>query len=230
MEIYLLPIPRGRHELYCEFDERQPPAGADGRSRWRRWLSRRFQDGLASLDAERRKRLARASAAPARTRLQRIRDRAVAWIAERVAEQRLLWILRGQTAVTLHYPDDDDEAGADRIVRSSLQHDGRYHFALMIVDGLLYLAALPLTPLPGPNVPSIYFSFRAIGHLLSWLGARRGLRRVRWRFEPSAPLADLRRAASMDGERRVALAREVAGRLGLRHLEAFVSRVTLGRR
>ena len=227
METYLLPIRRDRHELYCEFDDREAPGASEERSGWRRWLSRRFHEGLAALEAERRKRLARASAAPARTRAQRVKDRLMGFVAERVAEQRLLWILRSRTDATVHFPDDAAPADAERAVRGILHHDARYHFVWMFVDALLYLATVPLTPIPGPNVLSLYFSFRAIGHLLSWLGARQGLHHVRWRFVPSAPLADLRRVGALAGEERAALARDVAARLGLRHLDTFVSRMSL---
>ncbi len=227
MDIYLVPLGRHPGELYCEFDDRQPPSAADDRPAWRR-LVHRFQDGLAALEAERRARLSKASAAESRTRTQRLRDRAMGWLSQRVAEQRLLWLLRSETAVTAHYPDDGSAADAERGVRSGLRRDRRRHLVWMIVDALVYVASLPLTPIPGPNVLSLYFSFRAIGHLLSWRGARQGLSRVRWQFVASAPLADLRRIESLTGADREALARDVAARLGLRHLDMFVERMALG--
>ena len=96
-------------------------------------------------------------------------------LAERVAEQRLLWFLRSERAVTAHHPDDMPADDAERWVRSELRRDSLRHLVWMFVDGGIYLASLPLTPIPGPNVLSLYFSFRAIGHFLSWLGARHGL-------------------------------------------------------
>lgn len=227
MDIYLVPIGRRGYEPYCEFDDRQPPEASDVRPGWRRWLSRRFQEGLAALEAERRKRLSRASSAGPRSRMRRLRDRALGWLAERVAEQRLLWLLRGQTDVTAHHPDDFTSAAAERGVRGVLRRDRRRHLVWMCVDALVYLASLPLTPLPGPNVLSLYFSFRAIGHLLSWRGARHGLNRVRWQFVASAPLTELRRLDRLAGAEREALAREVAGRLHLRQLDIFVERIAL---
>jgi hypothetical protein len=89
------------------------------------------------------------------------------------------------------------------------------------------VASLPLTPIPGPNVLALYFSFRAIGHLLSWLGARNGLRRVEWTYAASRPLADLRRLPALRADDQAALAREVAARLNLRHLDTFLARIAL---
>jgi hypothetical protein len=226
MDIYLVPLGPHRGELYCESDDRQPPAGAGGRPGWRR-LVRRFRDGLTALEAERRTRLSRASAAESRTRAQRLRDRAMGWLSERIAEQRLLWLLRSETVVTAYYPDDFTAGDADRGVRGGLRRDRRRHLVWMIVDALVYVASLPLTPIPGPNVLALYFSFRAIGHLLSWRGARQGLSRVRWQFVASAPLTDLRRLETLTGAGREALARDVAMRLELRHLDTFVERIAL---
>jgi hypothetical protein len=226
MDIYLLPLGRQPGELYCEFDDRQPPAGTDDRPGWRRLVGR-FQEGLAALEAERRTRLSKASAAESRTRWRRLRDRAMGWLSERVAEQRLLWVLRSEAAVTAYYPDDSTVGDAERSIRGDLRRDRRRHLVWMIVDALVYVASLPLTPIPGPNVLSLYFSFRAIGHLLSWRGARQGLTRVRWQFVASAPLTELRRLETLSGTDREALARDVAARLGLRHLDTFVERIAL---
>jgi hypothetical protein len=227
MDIYLVPLGRHPGELYCEFDDRQPPADADDRPGWRRLL-RRFQEGLAAFEAERRTRLSKASAAESRTRTQRLRDRAMGWLSERVAEQRLLWMLRSEAAVTAYYPDDSTAGDAERGVRGGLSRDRRRHLVWMIVDALVYVASLPLTPIPGPNVLALYFSFRAIGHLLSWRGAHQGLSRVRWQYIASAPLTDVRRLETLTGADREALARDVAARLGLRHLDMFVERIALG--
>ena len=87
-------LPRSRRAtpLRAVLRGRGPPPGPDGDARpgWRAALSRQFHRSLAYLEAERRGRLAKAAAAERRTRLQRLRDRALGWLAERVAEQRLL--------------------------------------------------------------------------------------------------------------------------------------------
>jgi hypothetical protein len=226
MDIYLVPAGRNHYGLYCEVEDRRQSA-TDTRRGWRASLSRQFHRGLAFLEAERRERLAKAAARAHRTFLQRVRDRALGWLAERVAEQRLLWFLRSERAATAHHPDDMPADDAERWVRSELRRDRRRHMLWMLVDAAVYVASLPLTPLPGPNVLSLYFSFRAIGHFLSWGGAHNGLRRVAWTYEASSPLAELRRLPGMKPADQAALASEVASRLRLRHLDRFVARMAL---
>ena len=227
MNIYLVPVGPDRYELYCEVDDRPPTLAADSARGWRQRASGVFQRSLAYIDAERRQRLGRATAAESRTRGQRLRDRVIGWLAERVAEQRLLWHLRSQTAVTLHHPDDLSPTDAEHVVQRSLRGDSRRHLVWMLVDGCIYLASLPLTPIPGPNVLALYFSFRAVGHLLSWMGARQGLRRVHWRYAACAPLTTLRQMPALNPSSREALAREVAAQLTLRRLDTFVERIAL---
>jgi hypothetical protein len=228
MEIYLVPLGPDRDELYCEVEDHGVRAADTRRPAWRRKASDAFHAMLHYVEAERRRRLALAAAAAPRTRLQRIRDHALAWLAERVAEQRLLWHLRSQTAATVHHPDDLDAAQAEAIVRQSLRRDGRRHLRWAVGHTIGYLVALPLSAIPGPNVFTWFFAFRALGHLLSWMGTRQGQSRVRWSFAPCPPLTALRRlplAASAD---RGALAREAAAALHLHHLDTFVERMALG--
>jgi len=227
MNIYLVPVGPGRYELYCEVDDHHPTVAGETARSWRQRASQGFHRALAYVESERRQRLARASAAESRTRGQRIRDRVIGWLAERVAEQRLLWHLRSQTAVTAHHPDDLSPADAEDVVQRSLRGDSRRHLVWMLVDAFIYLGSLPLTPIPGPNVLALYFSFRAVGHLLSWMGARHGLRGVQWRYAACAPLATLRQMPALNPSSREALAREVAAQLTLRHLDTFVERIAL---
>lgn len=227
MDIYLVPAGLRRYGLYCEVEDRRQAGGDDARRGWRAKISRQFHRVLGHLEAERRERLERAASAARRTRVQRLRDRTLGWIAERVAEQRLLWFLRSERDVTAFHPSDMPADDAERWVRSELRRDGLRHLIWMLVDGGLWLVSLPLTPIPGPNVLSLYFSFRAIGHFLSWLGSRHGLLRVAWRYEASTALAELRRLPGMTPASQAALAREVAARLHLRHLDRFVARMAL---
>jgi hypothetical protein len=227
MDIYLVPAGRNHYGLYCEVEDRRQAGEPDRRPGWRAALNRHFHRGLAFLETERRGRLAKAAAARRRTLLQRVRDRGLGWLAERVAEQRLLWFLRRESSVTAHHPNDMPADDAERWVRSELRRDSRRHLFWMLVDGGIYLASLPLTPIPGPNVLSLYFSFRAIGHFLSWGGALNGLRNVQWTYAASAPLAELRRLPGMKPAEQAALAREIASRLNLRHLDHFIARMAL---
>jgi hypothetical protein len=225
MDIYLVPAGRHHYGLYCEVDDRRQAAVDASSSGWRAAVSARFHRVLAFLEAERRARLLRATAADRRTYLQRLRDRVLGWLAERVAEQRLLWFLRSERAATAHHPDDMPADDAERWVRSELRRDSRRHLLWMLVDGGIYLASVPLTPIPGPNVLALYFSFRSIGHFLSWGGARNGLRRVQWTYAASGPLADLRRLPGLKPSDQAALARDVGAQLRLRHLDRFIARM-----
>ncbi|MBP1604398.1 MAG: hypothetical protein H6Q09_1570 [Acidobacteria bacterium] len=227
MDIYLVPAGRQHYGLYCEVEDRHRTSQDDTRPGWRAALSRHFHRGLAFLEAERRGRLAKATEVERRTYPQRVRDRLLGWLAERVAEQRLLWFLRSERSVTAHHPNDMLADDAERWVRSELRRDSRRHLFWMFVDAGVYAASLPLTPIPGPNVLSLYFSFRAIGHFLSWGGARNGLRHVDWTYAASGPLADLRRLPGMKPAEQAALALDVASRLGLRHLDRFIARLAL---
>lgn len=228
MDIYLVPVGTGRYELYCEVEEHAAGDAPRHRWAWRRKASDLFHRTLQYIEDERRRRLALAAAAAPRTALQRLRDRALAWLAERVAEQRLLWHLRNQTQALLHHPHDLTPEDAEGVVRRDLKRESGRHLRWATVHTLGYLASLPLSIWPGPNLPAYFFSFRAFGHLLSWLGARHGLRRVTWTCAPCPPLTELRRLASTPPGEREALAREVAGALHLRHLDTFVERMALG--
>ena len=227
MDIYLVPVGAESYDLYCEVEDRAPREDGDTRAAWRRKASDLFHRTLQYIEDERRRRLALAAEEP-RTRGHRLRDRVLAWLAERVAEQRLLWHLRGQTSAAVYHPDDLTSDAADAVVRRSLKRDSRRHLRWTVAHTLGYLASLPLSALPGPNLPAYVFSFRAFGHLLSWLGARQGLRRVQWQYAACAPLTDLRRLAMVPPGERAALARDAAAALHLRHLDTFVERMALG--
>jgi len=227
MDIYLVPVGAERYDLYCEVDDHAPRERDDHRAAWRRKASDLFHRTLQYLEDERRRRLAAAAAEP-RTRWQRLRDRVLGWLAERVAEQRLLWHLRSQVVATLHHPDDLSPAQADAIVRRSLRRDGGRHLRWTIAHTLAYLVALPLSAIPGPNFLTWFFAFRALGHFLSWLGTRQGLSAVQWTLVPCPPLTTLRRLRSAAPSDRRSIARVAAETLHLHHLDTFVERMALG--
>lgn len=231
MNVYLVPIGPDGYELYCE-PQAGAPGDGDGDVRpvgWRQKAAATFRRVLAYLESERQRRAARRAARQRRTAWQRARDRMVAWLAERVAEQRLLWHLRRHATVTAHHPDDIAAAAAEDVVRESLRRDGTRHLRWLVVYAIAMAAAWPLSFIPGPNVLLYYFIFRAMGHYLSWVGARHGNRAVTWTFAACAPLTDLRRLPSLPRAERPALANAVAERLGLEHIDTFAERLALGR-
>ncbi len=146
----------------------------------------------------------------------RIKARSLAWIADRIAEQRLLWHLRHQTEVTLLHPTDMAEAECLKIARTSLQRDGDRHRNWLAIDSVLMVLSAALILVPGPNVVGYYFAFRVVGHYLSWRGARQGLDVVVWKTEPSEPLAELRQAIDLSQPQREIKLGDVASRLRAR--------------
>jgi len=226
IDIHLVPVGPQGYELYCEV-EGQTAVQADGRAEGLRGrISQGFQRAILYIEKERQRRHERAPETLGRAWAQRARDRVMAWVAERVAEQRLLWHLRTQASATLHHPDDLNDRQASAIVMASLRRDARRHFVWMIIDACGFLAFLPLTAIPGPNLPTYYFSFRMVGHFLSAMGARHGLTRVGWTYVRSEEMTALRGCAGLAAAARDALAADVAARLNLRRLATFVERMT----
>ena len=226
MDVFVIPIGPDRYELYCEQpfardDVSPPPSGVIGRIR------RRIEDWLRKAEQ-----WDESSAGTARGRLGKLHDQVMAWVAERVAEQRLLWNLRRETAVTVAHPDDLTADQVQTIVRRSLQQDLDRHQYWVWVDGVLFLVTfVALGPLflliPGiANLPALYFGFRTVGHWYSRGGARHGLNRVRWVPQPSAPLTELRQVPLLPAALRGTRVEEIAARLRLYRFVPFYDRIS----
>jgi hypothetical protein len=225
MDVYLVPVGAERYELYCEVPdepavevEAEPARGVVGR------LKARFAAFLAEAERERHKGhhdhhhegwFARA------------RVRGMRWVAESIAEQRLLWHLRRQEGACLYYPDDIEEQSAVASLRRQLRHDFEKHRFWLIVDSVGFIASGVLFFVPGPNIVAYYFAFRMVGHYLSMRGARQGLDRVAWSNEKSAPLTELRRAIGMDCEERERRVHDIAVALHLEHFAKFFERIAV---
>ena len=220
MRVFLVPTGVDAYQLYVEVP-RETSAGLAGPPKG--WFARqvqRFNETLAEAEQE-RLRGPGADSGP-RTYYQRIMGK----IAEFVAEQRLLWHLRKQTAVSLDYPDDITEAQAIEKNRAELSRDLSKHVRWLIIDGIIVLITGPLFFfVPGPNVVSWYFTFRAAGHFLAWRGSRNGLWGVTWTATPNAMLTSLRQALTLPAEERCKALDQISRTLELQHLTAFVERV-----
>lgn len=220
MDVYLVPVGADRYELYCEIPDDpsdrpiEPPTG------YFRRLIHRFREMIEEAERQRHGPDER----PARGWLGRIRTRAMRWVAESIAEQRLLWHLRRQTAACLYFPDDLEQQKAVDVMRRQLGRDFDKHRFWLAIDSLGLAGAALLTLIPGPNVLAYYFAFRVVGHYLSLRGARQGMSGVRWRHEPSAPLAELRRLLTLDPDARERRVHAVAEMLRLEHLVSFFER------
>jgi hypothetical protein len=221
MEVFLVPVAASRYELYCEVPdephetESEPPRG------FIRRIVHRFRQMIA--DAERERRHGLPEGAP-RGWASRVKARTLRWVAESIAEQRLLWHLRRQDNATFYYPDDTSEATAVATLRAQLTRDFDKHRFWLAIDSVGFVASGLLVLVPGPNVLAYYFAFRMVGHYLSLRGARQGLHHMSWRNEPSAPLSDLRRALDLGADVREHRVRDIANRLQLEHLASFFER------
>jgi hypothetical protein len=225
MDVFLVPVAPDRYELYCEGADEPAPAVDDAAPRPGvvRRMTRRFREQLAEAERERR----RGGPAPGEPRaplLARLKARSLRWIAESIAEQRLLWELRGRDRALLVHPDDLSDAQARQVLRRSLQRDWERHRFWLAVDSLCGLGSVLLILLPGPNFIGYYFLFRIVGHFLSVRGARQGISVTTWTLQPSPPLSALRRVVADPPDARAGLVLEVASSLGLEHLASFFQR------
>jgi hypothetical protein len=179
-------------------------------------------------EAEHERRRASSEAIPVeRSFLGRVKARLLRWVAESIAEQRLLWQLRRRAVATLVYPDDLSDAQAGQILKRSLQRDWERHRFWLIVDAIGTIASGALVLVPGPNLLGYYFVFRLVGHYLSLRGARQGLAIITWTYTPSPALTTLRGVLGVPPDRRESVVREVATALRLDHLATFFKRAAV---
>jgi hypothetical protein len=225
MDVFLVPVGADRYELYCEEPDEPEPADAAPPGGMLRRMNLRFRQTLAEAERERRRAPDPAAAKPSLAA--RLKARLLRWVAESIAEQRLLWQLRGRAEATLIHPDDLTDAQAFQLLRRSLQRDWERHRFWMIVDALGGVVSVLLILLPGPNVIGYYFLFRIVGHFLSLRGARNALTRVTWTRMPSDALTTLRGVVGDPPEAREPIVREVAVALRLEHLASFFQRAAV---
>ncbi len=227
MEVFLIPAGDEPYHLYCEVAGEMRPATVEGRGGWRRRAADRFTSIVARVDAARHGAARRRAQRAPRSLAHRVRDRIVCWLAEKIAEQRLLWHLRGQDEVVAWFPDDIVRAEALAYIRRSLDEDARRHRKWAVANLVAGAFSLLLVPIPGPNLLGYYFTFRIVGHYLSHRGARHGLDAVAWRLEPTAALTELREAIRLAPEQRKERVADIASRLRLEHQPAVLERIAV---
>jgi hypothetical protein len=219
MDVYLVPASPTRNALYCEVSA-SAAAGTDVPATfWGRMVARfraAVDEGEAAQDAG-------AADQPERSRLRQFITRK---LAETVAEQRLLWHLRHETSAHLWHADAIDGAAALASARADFTVDYARHRRWLFIDGLITAITGPLFFfIPGPNIVSWYFTFRAVGHFFSMRGAARALSGVTWTPVPTPHLTTVAQALPLDGDTRKARVADAAQALGLDRLAAFVDRV-----
>jgi K+-H+ exchange-related protein len=219
LTVFLLPIGRSRFELYSEVGEDLPAPPAPQSGRLRR--------SVHAANVQWHQLVERARRGKPQSTLARWRDTIVCRLAEAIAEQRTLWALRSRTAATLRHPADVAEAAARAVLLSSLGRARVHHLRWFIFDALLFVGSGVFFFIPGPNLVAYYFTFRFVGHLQSWRGARQGLERIEWTFEPDGELAALGSLVDLPREARAPLVAEIAAKLNLPRLSAFFDRVAV---
>ena len=232
MDVYVVPVGADRYELYCEVAAPEEDAVPDPP---RSGIIGRLRDRFAAMlrAAEERQHRHEPGPEPEQTGLvARLQHRVLAWVVERIAEQRLLWNLRGQLEALALHPDDMTFDQVQTLVHRMLQRDYDRHKVWLVVDGIAFLVSfVVLGPIflliPGiANIPALYFGFRVVGHWLSMRGASQGLHRVSWTGRPCPPLTDLRGIAAMPRADRAHEVHAVAERLRLQKFPTFFERVT----
>lgn len=230
MDVFVIPVGPDRYELYGEQPEAEavgeaPPTGLIGK------LRHKVSEAIRVAE-ERRHRTHPVDDEP-KGFIGRQQDRVMAWVVERIAEQKLLWSLRSQTKATIAHPQDMSFDQVLTLVRSTLQADYNRHRRWLWVDGLLFLVTFVfLSPLfvliPGvANLPAIYFGFRTLGHYFSMRGAAQGLNHVEWTGRPCPPLGELRELAVLEPQVRHERVHDISARLRLQHLSTFFERVAI---
>jgi hypothetical protein len=225
MDVFVIPLGRDRYELYCE----QPvELSEDADTPSPRFVSRLLQRFSALLRAA-EERQQRRTGAPDEPKgwVGRLQDKFLAWMVERIAEQRLLWNLRGRSTAVAVHPQDMNFDQVLTLIRRGLQSDYERHRMWLVIDSVLLLASLALVIIPGPNVIGFYFTFRVGGHFLSMRGAAQGLRKVTWTSRPCPPLGELRDIVTMEPHARDQRIQDIASRLRLQHLSTFFERMAV---
>lgn len=224
MQVFLVPVAADRYELYCEEQEdlsslEEAPDGIVRRT------VHRFRVTVA--EAERERHREPQPGAPKPPFAARVKARVLRYVAESIAEQRLLWRLRGRPAASLVHPDDLTDIHARQLLRRQLNRDFDRHRFWLAIDSLGLIGSAALALLPGPNLVAYYFLFRIVGHFLSVRGARQGLVKCDWELQPSAALASLRGLVDVPTPDRTERVRALASELGLEQFPAFFEKTAI---
>jgi hypothetical protein len=220
LDVYLVPIGREQWECYYEAIDRDEEV--ERGAGFFAGLRYRFQQQLKEAENARHQ----AAIEQPKTFLGRMHKRVLAWIAERIAEQRLLWHLRRADSATLHVPADLAPEDGERIMREIMKRDADRHRNRLIPHTLLFILSGLVAVVPGPNLLAYLLTFTVVGHFLSWRGAVHALHGVAWTVAPTPALADLRRAFTLADAERHRVIKEIAHRLHMPKMARFVEQMS----
>jgi hypothetical protein len=216
VDVHLVPIGRGRFELYAEPADPEPDVPGPDAGRLRRWAHRAGEQWHQFVDTAR--------LGEATGRFARWRDALVCRLADSIDEQRTLWALRRTSECVVLHPStlgaSEARAMLDRILVAARRHHGWW----LAIDLVLFIASGILFFVPGPNIVAYYIGFRVFGHLQSWRGARQALAGVRWTLQESDALSELATLAGVPHRTRAERVHDIARMLDLPHLPAFFER------
>jgi hypothetical protein len=224
MDVFVIPVASDRYVLYYEQQTEETDPDEPESTGMLARFQRRFKELLR--EAEEHRHEGRAQRGSARSWTGRLQDHMMAWIARRVAEQRLLWNLRNQEQVVAVHPSDVEFEAVLPHIQQTLQRDFERHRFWLVVDTAGLIVSGLLAIVPGPNLIAYYFLFRAGGHFLSMRGAAQGRRRVTWQGRPCEPLNELREVSKMPWRDSHSRVQRIAATLHLRNLTTFFERVT----
>lgn len=222
MNVYLVPIGRDRFECYYEAaDQEDSDEPAEARGFFAR-LRARFQEQLREAERARHHK----SIEEPRTFAGRLQKRSLRWMAERIAEQRLLWHLRTADSAMLHISSDLAPERAEAIMRESMKRDADRHRNRMIPHTLVLIASGAVAVVPGPNLIAYLFTFTAVGHFLSWRGASNALKAVKWTINPDLALTEIHRSFALAPDERHRIILAAAERLHMPRMARFVEQMS----
>ena len=221
LDVYLVPVGPDRFECYYEAPDEEEPQEA-GQGFFAR-MRHKFSEQLKEAEQARHQ----APIEEPKTFLGRMHRRSLRWIAERIAEQRLLWHLRKATAATLQISEDLPADRAEAIMRDSMKRDADRHRNLLIPHSLALIVSAAVALVPGPNVLGYLLTFTVVGHFLAWRGALNARHCVAWTMVPNPALTELHRAFSLDAGARHRVIREVAQRLHMPRMARFVEQMAV---
>jgi hypothetical protein len=222
LNVYFIPLAGGRFEPYFEHEEvpEAEPVAADQQGFFARLVAR-FSAMIKEAEEQRHQ----TSHDRPSTTLGRLRRALLGWVAEQVAEQRLLWRLRNAERAELHVPEDLNPDEALRRFREGLQQDADKHRLRLALHLVGLLISAPFAIVPGPNLFGYFFTFTVVGHFMAFRGARRGLNVVTWSVVPNPELTTIGRAVVTAAPERYRIIHDAAARLRLAHLARFVERM-----
>lgn len=160
MKVYLFEINDIGWRFYGELAESDVPQIESPKKGIRAWIERHYESLQQSLKES------ESGAANFARRmwgwLQRLQS----------ADEPMLRALRNASTLKFYYPENLTPESVTRKWVRYLAGRRRHQLIWLILNGLLTPLALLLAPIPGPNVIGWWFFYRAVCHLLAFLGIR----------------------------------------------------------